>query len=143
MAKRIENGDTVTLECTGKLENGMVFTNPREDGPIKFEVGSYQVVKGFNHAVIGMGVGEMKKVVLTPSDAFGEYDDNLIIDCPLDRLPENIQKGMPLKSQEEKGNYVIWTVKDIQSADEKAVLDANHLLAGREVHYELRVVEIE
>ena len=141
MSKKIESGDVVKIECVGKLLNGMVFTDSQVDGPIKFKVGEFDVIKGLNNAVIGMENGEEKTINIKPSDACGVYDDTLLTNMSIDKLPENAEQGMQLQSETEDGQEIIWTIKEIQG--DSAVLDANHILAGQELEFQIKVVEVE
>jgi peptidylprolyl isomerase len=143
MSKIIETGDVVTIECVGRLANGMVFTDSSEDGPIKFTVGDYVVIQGLNTAVIGMSKGEEKSVTISPDKAFGEYDEEQLVKIPLDQLPPDVEEGIQLASDTEEGEEMIWTVRELVKEEGVAILDGNHVLAGQELMFEIKVTEVE
>ncbi|OFZ51741.1 MAG: hypothetical protein A2381_18575 [Bdellovibrionales bacterium RIFOXYB1_FULL_37_110] len=142
MHNKVQTGNNVTIECVGQLENGMVFLDTKEDEPIVFEVGNYSVIKGLNKAVIGMILNEEKKITLSPEDAFGEYNDTLILNVPLNQLPAEVSKGMQLKSQDDKGEEIIWSIKEVQKKNALAVLDGNHILAGHTLSFNIKLIKI-
>ena len=142
MDNKVQTGNNVTIECVGQLENGMVFLDTKVDEPIVFVVGNYSVIKGFNEAVIGMILDEEKKFTLPPKEAFGEYNDSLFLNVPLNQLPAEATKGMQLKSQDDQGNEIIWSIKEIQKKNDLAVLDGNHILAGHTLSFNIKVIKI-
>lgn len=143
MTKKITNDDLITLEYTGKLENGMIFSSSNDDGNMKFQVGKYEVIKGLNTAVLGMGINESKHVTLNPEEAFGLRQKDLIIDVSLSDLPENLSLGMQLKSEDSEGQEIVYTVKEIKKNENIAFLDGNHMLAGQKLEFDIKVLEIE
>ncbi|MCH9011388.1 MAG: FKBP-type peptidyl-prolyl cis-trans isomerase, partial [Chloroflexi bacterium] len=73
---------------TGTLDNGDVFDTSRDgDPPLEFVLGGGQMIPGFEKAVRGMAIGEIKTVHLSPNDAYGEHDDDLILEMPLEGAP--------------------------------------------------------
>lgn len=142
MESKVSDGNEVTIDCVGTLENGMVFTNTQDDGPIKFKVGAEEVISGLNDAVVGMSAGEEKDLTVNPEEGFGAYDDNLLIELSTEKLPDNAEKGMQLKSADENGNEMIWTVKELHPAEQKAVLDGNHVLAGETLNFSIKIKEV-
>jgi hypothetical protein len=74
-----KTGDTVKVDYTGKLADGTVFDSSIGKTPIEFTIGSGEIIKGFDNAVLGMKVGQSKTVVLAPEDAYGAHRDDLVI----------------------------------------------------------------
>jgi FKBP-type peptidyl-prolyl cis-trans isomerase 2 len=142
MSYEIKEGDVVTVEYVGSLDNGMVFTSSKDDGPLTFKVGEYHLIKGLDNAVIGMAKGRSKKVKVEPREGFGEYDEKLIVTFPLAQLPENAAKGMQLKDESDDGKGRIWTIKEINSETSEATLDGNHRLAGHPLHFEIKIQDV-
>lgn len=136
----IERGDTITVNCKGMLESGQVITDSQQDGPLVFKVGEFEVISGLNQAVIGMTEGESKRVNLQAKDAFGEYDQEKLVGYPMEQLPEETAVGARFK--DDQTNH-IWTVKEIREDEGLAVLDANHILAGQGLIFDLQVVKIQ
>lgn len=136
----IKDGDQVTINFTAKLENGQVFSDSEKDGPLTFKVGEFDLIEGLNGAVIGLAEGEKKEVTLKPEEAFGEYDQELLMAYPVDQLPPETVVGVQFKDdQTEK----IWTVRKIDAEKGEAILDGNHILAGQPIVFELEVVKVE
>lgn len=136
----VETGDTITLNCKGMLETGQVVTDSTQDGPLTFKVGEFDVISGLNEAVIGMKEGETKEVTLTPGDAFGEYDENKLVGYPIDQLPSETAVGARFKDDQTEN---VWTVREIREDEGLAVLDANHILAGQNLVFEINLVKVE
>jgi peptidylprolyl isomerase len=67
----VKSGDTVEVDYTGTFENGEVFDSSEDRDPLMFQVGSGQVIPGFDKAVIGMKVGDSKEVKIPPEEGYG------------------------------------------------------------------------
>ena len=92
----IKKGDKVKIEYTGTLDDGTVFDSSEKHGkPLEFEVGSGQVIKGFDNAVIGMKKGQEKEFKLKPEEAYGEPNPNLIRKIPKEQIPKHKQGKIP------------------------------------------------
>ncbi len=138
----IKNGDKIKVEYTGTLEDGTVFDTSEGREPLEFQAGSGQVIKGFDNAVIGMEVGEEKKVEMPPSEAYGEYDPNLIKKIPLDKLPpgEEPKPGMVLELRTSDG--IGFPARITEVAEKEITIDLNHPLAGKTLIFEIKVLDI-
>ena len=84
-------------------------------------------------------VGDSISVTLEPSDAFGDYDPQLMRVEPVDQLPPDVTVGGYLVAEQD-GNEVVWRVTGI--ADGKAVLDGNHELAGQRLRFDCTVLDV-
>ena len=84
---RAENGDSVAVHYVGTLDDGSQFDSSREREPLVFEVGTDQVIAGFDAAVNGMAVGETATVRIPPADAYGETDPELVFSVPIEEAP--------------------------------------------------------
>lgn len=138
----IKNGDMIKVEYTGTLEDGTVFDTSEGREPLEFEAGSGQVITGFDNAVIGMEVEEEKKVELPPSEAYGEYDPNLIKKIPMDKLPpgEEPKPGMVLELRTSDGIGFPARITDV--TEKEITVDLNHPLAGKTLIFQIKVVDI-
>lgn len=139
MSEGVKNGVSIKINYTGRLEDGQKFSSTKGKSPLQFKVGAYRKVKGLNNAVLGMRVGDKKTVTIGPEDAFGKYDESLVVAVYLDRLPANIKKGEYFV---QKGAIGKWLVREVNEGDNKALLDGNHLLAGRALVFEIELMEI-
>ncbi len=138
----IKNEDKIKVEYTGMLEDGTVFDTSEGIGPLEFEVGSGQVISGFDNAVIGMEVGEEKKVELAPSEAYGDYDSNLIKKIPMDKLPpgEIPKPGMVLELRTSDG--IGFPARITEVAEKDITIDLNHPLAGKTLIFQIKIVDV-
>jgi FKBP-type peptidyl-prolyl cis-trans isomerase 2 len=139
--KKVANDSTVTVNYTGKLEDGSIFDSSMVDGrePLKAQLGQGQLIKGFEDGLIDMQVGETKTVEIPASDAYGEYLDYLIQEVPKSQMPGEVEVGTPLMADTQMGT-VQFVVKEVN--DETVLLDANHPLAGQKLIFDLEVVDI-
>ena len=135
----IKKGSKVRVHYTGKLENGKVFDTSVEKDPLEVVVGQSGLIKGFEEGLMGMKEGEKKTIEITPEDAYGQLIEGRTQEVEKSILPEEIQVGMALQANGEVGTMVV-TVKEIK--EETVVLDANHPLAGKDLIFELEVLEV-
>ena len=140
--KKVETNSTVTVNYTGRLEDGSVFDSSNVEGrePLKATLGPGQLIKGFENGLHEMSVGDKKTVEILPEDAYGEYNDFMIQEVPKEQMPGEVEIGMPLQAQTQMGpvNFVVKEVKE-----DVVILDANHPLAGKKLIFDLEVVDIE
>jgi len=120
-----------------------VFDSSRERDPLTFEVGSGQVIPGFNDAVDGMDVGASVTVTIPAKDAYGDVREDFILKVKPTDIPEEItpEVGMELQLHQEDGGAV--PVKVTEVTEEHVMLDANHPLAGQDLTFEIELVSIE
>ena len=140
--EKITQNSTVTVNYTGKLEDGSIFDSSLVEGrePLKAKLGEGQLIPGFESGLIDMTIGENKTIEINPTEAYGEYNDELIIEIPKSNVPENVEIGMMLQTFGPMGPSI---VKVLEIKDEVVVLDANHPLAGKKLTFELEVVGVE
>jgi FKBP-type peptidyl-prolyl cis-trans isomerase 2 len=141
MPEQAQKGDTVQVHYTGRLTSGEVFDTSQGGEPLEFELGSGQVIKGFDVGVEGMNVGDKKEIEIEVNDAYGERVDALVQTVPragfnLDTEP---QTGMNLVMQLPDGNQIPVAVKEV--TEESITLDANHPLAGQKLIFEVERVK--
>lgn len=139
----IENGDTVQVHYTGTLEDGTEFDSSRDRAPLEFTVGEGQVIPGFEDMVRGLEAGDTETATLPPEDAYGERDEQRLIEVERDQLPDEIEPeiGMQLEIQQPNGRPARVSITEI--GDETVTLDANHPLAGKELTFEIEVLDVE
>lgn len=136
-------GDTVTVEYTGKLEDGTVFDTSRDKEPISFTIGDEEVIPGFEEAVVGMEAGESKSATLPPDEAYGPRSDEMVFTVPSSELPEDLdpEVGDRLEVQSRQGQTFPAVVAEIEG--EQVTIDANHPLAGEELTFEIELKSID
>ena len=140
--KQVKKGDKVKVHYTGRLLDGTEFDSSAGRAPLEFVVGEGQMIKGFDTGVEGMAIGEKKTLQISPNDAYGERDEERIIEFPLSNVPEDMKlsAGMQLTLRDQHGNPVPVTVAELK--EDMVVLDANHFLAGKDLVFDIEVVEI-
>jgi FKBP-type peptidyl-prolyl cis-trans isomerase 2 len=138
----VQSGDTIKIHYHGRLSDGTTFDSSEGRSPLEFTVGSGSVIKGFDDGVQGMNVGDKKTIEIPFLQAYGPEDPSMIIEFPVDRLPEDLKPeiGMQLNMNNAEGQQFAVTVTDI--TDENIILDANHPLAGKDLIFDLELVEI-
>ena len=137
-----KSGDTVRIHYTGTLNDGTTFDSSEGRDPLEFTLGSGQVIPGFDTAVDGMAVGD-KKVAEIPADqAYGPRHDEAVQEVPCEQIPAEIplEIGMQLQMQSPTGQVMPVTVVEI--SDEIVKLDANHMLAGKDLTFAIELVSI-
>ena len=139
---QVKSGDKIKVHYHGKLTSGETFDSSAGREPLEFEVGSGQVIKGFDEGVTGMTVGEKKTVNIPVDEACGPGNREMVIEMPKDRFPKDmeIEIGMPLGMSDQEGHQFQVTVVEIKDA--VVMLDANHPLAGQDLIFDLELVEI-
>ena len=139
---RVELGNKVKLDFTGKLESGEVFAKTKNDEPLELEIGSNYAFKKLEHAIVGMQAGDTKSIEILPEDGFGPHDDKLVMTVNKESLPKEItlQVGLKIQAKQENGDIANLTV--IGMDDTTVTLDANHPLAGETLFFDVKVLEI-
>jgi hypothetical protein len=139
--KQIQLGDTVTVNYTGKLEDGSIFDSSLNEGrePLKSTLGQGQLIQGFENGLLNMIVGETKTIEIEPENAYGEYNPDMTTIVGRNQVPETIQVGETLQGNTPNGPIIV-TVLEI--TEDSVILDANHPLAGKKLIFDLEVVDI-
>lgn len=135
-------GDTVKVHYTGKLEDGSIFDSSVNSEPLQFTLGDNMVIAGFDKAVVGMGLGESKTIGIPMDEAYGPYHSELVQEVNRTDIPTDmdLQVGQRLQAQREDGQLVVITVIEVSESTVK--LDANHPLAGKDLFFDIELVEI-
>ena len=139
---KVKEGDNISMHYTGTLEDGTVFDSSEGDEPLSFTVGSGELISGFDEGVRDMEVGESKEIRIPPDKAYGEYHEEMVKVVQRDSFPPNIKPaiGMVFEMQLPSGDSVPVRIIDIEGDD--VTLDANHLLAGETLIFNVRLMSI-
>lgn len=137
-----KTGDTVRIHYTGTLSDGSTFDTSSGRDPLEFTVGSGQIIPGLDRAIDGMSVGEKKTVEVPAAEAYGDRNPEGIQTVPREQVPDHIplDPGTQLQVQTGDGRTLPVTVSEV--TEEAVVLDANHPLAGKDLTFEVELVEI-
>lgn len=139
---QVKKGDVIRVHYTGTLLDGSQFDSSVGRSPLEFTVGAGQMIAGFDAGVVGMTIGEKKTIQIDPDNGYGQKDPNAIIEFPTSNVPEGMQVevGMKLNLQNQYGQPV--PVEVIEVKEEVIIMDANHFLAGKDLVFEVELVEI-
>ncbi len=140
----VKHGDTVKVEYVGTLDDGTVFdSSDQHHHLLEFEVGSHKVIAGFEKGVLGMEVGQEKKVVIPPAEAYGERKPEMLKKVPRTVLPpeQEPKVGMNIVMRLSSGENFPVTISAV--AEKEITIDLNHPLAGKRLHFKIKVVGIE
>lgn len=150
-SRKIENGDTISVNYVGKLEDGTIFDTSvkevaveaeiynqmRNYEPLTFTIGEGQMIKGFDEGVVGMQVGEEKTLTIPPEEAYGEYREEFVREIPVDAVDFTPEVGMRLATD----SGLTGTITNVN--ENNFVVDFNHELAGKTLIFSVKVVSVE
>jgi peptidylprolyl isomerase len=139
---KAKQGDTVRVHYKGSLEDGEVFDSSSGRAPLEFTIGEGNIIPGFEEAVVGMQPGDSKTEKIPPERAYGARRDDLEFEVDKARIPPELelQVGQQLKVEGPDGEVSRVTVSQV--SDSAVTLDANHPLAGRDLVFEIELLEI-
>lgn len=131
------SGDTVSVFYTGSFSNGTVFNTNVGGAPFNFTIGTGQVINGFNDGVIGMRVGEIKNITVTPSQGYGYVNQSLIISYPINDFGnDSLSAGEFLQTTSGQTGRIT----SINSTN--VTVDFNPLLAGQTLIFQIELVAV-
>jgi FKBP-type peptidyl-prolyl cis-trans isomerase 2 len=140
--KKVDVNSTVTVNYTGKLEDGNVFDSSLNPGrePLSATLGQGSLIPGFEQGLIGMEVGEKKTINIPCVEAYGEFNEQLIAEVDKAQVPETIEVDQMLQTMTPQGPMNV-VVKEV--GEDKVLLDANHPLVGKDLIFDLEVISID
>jgi FKBP-type peptidyl-prolyl cis-trans isomerase 2 len=139
---KVEKNNKVKVHYTGRLTNGEQFDSSVGRDPLEFTVGAGQMIPGFDSAVEGMELNEKKTITLAPEQAYGPRHDQLINEVPRTQLPSDMKPevGQSLVASSQDGRQQRVQVTEV--SETSITVDANHPLAGKELIFDIELVEI-
>ena len=139
--EQIKNGDSVSVNYTGRLEDGTIFDTSIQEGrePLTATLGQGQLIPGFENGLMGMAIGEKRTIEIEPQDAYGEVNPQMVSEVALNQVPEGVKEGDMLQGQNQYGPVQV-VVKEVKEST--VVLDMNHPLAGKKLIFDLEVVSV-
>jgi len=137
-----KTGDTVKVHYSGTLADGSEFDSSRGQEPLEFTLGEGNMIPGFENAVLGMTLGEQKKITIPCEQAYGERNVEMTQSVPRSAIPDDIElaEGVMLHAQNPEGQTIRFTVAAFD--DEQVTVDGNHPLAGHDLIFDLELVAI-
>ena len=142
--RQAKHGDIVRVHYRGKLHDGSVFDVSFDREPLKFTIGAGQVIPGFEEAVVGMNPGDSKTTELPVEKAFGPYRENMVAVVNKSRFAGHWHLeptvGQRLEIPQPDGPPMNATVTEITESE--VTLDANHPLAGKDLTFDIELIDI-
>ena len=146
MAKA-KKGDTVRVHYTGKLDDGTVFDSSAGKNTLEFTIGKGQLIAGFEKAVVGLKTGESVTVSVPPEQGYGVHRPEMVAELERSQLPQrlDVKVGQRLQmrqkeGQSKEGKSLVVEVTGLSGT--KVTVDANHKLAGKDLTFDIELVEI-
>jgi peptidylprolyl isomerase len=138
----VEEGKFVQIQYTGTFDNGEIFDSNVDGEPLEFQVGSGSIIVGLDRAVIGMNIDDEKKISISPEDGYGEYNKDFVMNIPLAEMQSNFnpEPGMIISIQMENGSLIPARITEVNG--ETVILDLNHPLAGKTLHFAVKILAI-
>lgn len=138
---QVKRGDFVKVHYRGTLDDGTVFDTSEGREPLSFDVGSGQVIQGFDEAVVGMTVGDSKDVHIPVDKAYGKRNDELVIEVPVAQVPPDLKPEIGMRLELGGTNGELMRVMVTNITENHITLDANPPLAGQNLNFNLQLVE--
>lgn len=135
-----KSGDTVRVHYRGTLEDGTEFDSSAGREPLEFVVGSGEVIPGFDEAVVALEAGTKATVTIPAAQAYGEHDAGGLQTFPLSAFPSAPEVGWAVELSGPDGERVPATIAEVNG--DEVVLDFNHPLAGKDLTFDIELVEV-
>ena len=133
----VQDGDDVEVHYVGTLDDGSQFDSSRDrDVPFSFTVGTGQVIGGFDEAVRGGKVGDVRTVRIDPENAYGEWSEDNVIEVPFSPEQGDVEAGDEVFLTNGQPAIVLEVTEEIVR------LDVNHRLAGQALTFEIEILAI-
>ena len=140
--KIVEVNSSVTVNYTGRLNDGSVFDSSLTEGrePLNATLGQGSLRPGFEKGLLGMKEGDKKTVEIPFNEAYGTVREDLVVEVTKDKVPDNVTEGQMLQTMTPEGPMNV-VVKEVN--DENVIIDGNHPLAGKDLIFDLELVSID
>lgn len=137
-----QQGDTVQVHYTDRLEDGTVFDSSRGRAPLEFTLGVDRVISGLEKVVDGLSVGERTSTRILPEEAYGPRSADLVMRVDRDRLPAGVHGTVGERFELSTTSGYKIPVQVTDTSDRDVQVDANHPLAGEVLFFEVELVKI-
>ncbi|RMF39373.1 MAG: peptidylprolyl isomerase [Anaerolineae bacterium] len=136
---KVADDVVVSMDYTLRVDGEVLDTSDGGD-PIEFLQGRGNIIPGLESQLYDMAVDDTKDVIVSPKDGYGEVDPAAVIDVPREEFPPTItlEPGVTLQVQDNEGNVMLAQIKEV--GPESVKLDFNHPLAGKELHFSVKIV---
>jgi peptidylprolyl isomerase len=137
-----KKGNRVKVHYTVKESNGEVIESSDNTMPLEFAIGEGRVIPGFENGVTGMKVDETKTVNVPCEDAYGARDDTKTFEFARKNSPTDFDPRIGDMVQLHRPDGKAFSVKVLEKRETGFLMDANHPLAGKDLIFDLKLVEI-
>ncbi len=137
-----KRGDQVKVHYTGKLADGQIFDSSVGSEPLEFTIGEGNLIGGFEEAVVGMAPGESKSAAIAADQAYGPHRQDLVMVVERQQIPPSIQPEVGQLLELRHGDNESMAVMVTAVSAQTITLDANHPLAGKDLTFDIELIEI-
>ena len=136
---KVQDGQVVSMEYTLRVDGEVLDTSVGHE-PLEFLQGAGNIIPGLEQELYGMAVGESKNVIVQPDDGYGILDPDAFVDVPREQFPADIplEVGVEIQVTDENGTPMNARIDAV--SDDSVKLDFNHPLAGKELHFDMKIV---
>ncbi len=137
----ISKDKVVSIEYSLKNDAGELLDSSEGTGPLEYIQGHNNIIPGLEKALEGKTAGDKISVVVAPADGYGEHHDDLVIEVDKSQFQADgeIEEGMQFEAESENGSHIVVVTK---VTDSKVTVDANHPLAGENLHFDVTVADV-
>ena len=138
----VETGKFIQIQYAGTYDSGEIFDSNIGLDPLEFQVGSESIINGLDQGVIGMNIDDEKDITVKPEEGYGDYNDAFVLTVPLAEMRANFdpEPGMVISIQMENGSLIPARITEV--GEENVLLDLNHPLAGKPLHFKVKILAI-
>ncbi|HEX2697105.1 MAG TPA: peptidylprolyl isomerase [Anaerolineales bacterium] len=138
---KVDDGQVVSMHYTLHVD-GKVVDSSEGGEPLQFIQGMGHIIPGLENELYDMKIGDSKKVVVAAKDGYGESDAEAFMEVPRDSFPPNVplQLGTELELRDQSDHPVYARIESI--SDENVRLNMNHPLAGKELHFDVKIADL-
>ena len=138
---KVTDGQVVSMEYTLRVDGKVVDSSAGGD-PLEYLHGAANIIPGLEREIDGMSVGESKTVVVSAADGYGEMDEEAFMDVPRSEFPNDVplKPGLEMELSMQDGQRMYARVESVGENDVR--LNMNHPLAGKELHFDVKVVAV-
>jgi FKBP-type peptidyl-prolyl cis-trans isomerase SlyD len=131
----------VSLEYSLTVDDQLIDSSEGY-GPLQFIQGHRNIIAGLEKELFGMQIGESREITVQPAEAYGEYDSDAFVDIPKEQFPANFEFGIgkTIRLSDPQGRQINANIVEIGEND--VHLDLNHPLAGKELHFSAKIVDL-
>tara|TARA_R110000737_G_scaffold23901_1_gene42591 strand:+ start:130 stop:561 length:432 start_codon:yes stop_codon:yes gene_type:complete len=141
---KINIGNKVKVHYVGKLTDGTEFDNSKKrEKPFEFVIGEGKMLIDFENTVRGMSIGETKSVDIESSAAYGSIKPEAVVKVPRIDFPKEFRFVIDEVIQGKTTQGVLTKARILEVTTEQVTLDMNHPLAGKDLNFEIELLEIE